>query len=310
MAILLNNAPYDNDPWVHYLQEYLPGMDVWVYPHIPDPAKVKYAAIWDHPAGDLERYPNLRAILNLGAGMDLIDRQPTLPNVPVVRLVDPEVGTDMAQFALYWILHFQRNFERYREHARQRLWQRLEYVNSSRYRVLVVGLGMIGSQIAEYLAMNRLAVSGWSRRAKTIKGVNCVHGEAGLTRAMGDTEVLINCLPFNAETAGFFNQERLGHLSLGANIINVSRGAVFDEAALISALQSGQIGAAALDVFATEPLPSASLLWEMPNVFITPHMSGATFARSACRTLADNIERLEAGEEAFPIYEPPQRRAN
>lgn len=308
MSILLNNSPYDNGPWVYYLNKYLPSMDVWVYPEVPDPNKVKYAAIWDHPANDLERYPNLCAILNLGAGMDLIDKMPSLPRVPIVRLVDPEVGTDMAQYTLYWVLHFQRNFEPYRRYAAQREWHRIEYVTSLNYRVLVVGLGLIGTQIAEYLAANRFAVTGWSRNPKQVDGVTCVNGDDGLNTALAETDVVVNCLPYNSSTEGFLNEHKLGQLPKGANVINVSRGAVIDEAALIAALESKHIGAAALDVFVTEPLPQESPLWTMPNVFVTPHMSGATFARSACRTLADNIERLEAGEEAFPLYVPPQHQ--
>ena len=302
MSILLNNAPYDNDPWVHYLNEYLPDMPVFVYPDIPDINAVKYAATWDHPHGDLERYPNLRAILHLGAGMDLIDAQPTLPDVPIVRLVDPEVGIDMAQFALYWTLHFQRNFEDYRTLSESSRWTRHEYTNSSSYNVAVIGLGLIGAQIAQTISANRFNVTGWSRRPQTLDGVANLNGESGLQQALEQADVVINCLPLNDNTQHFFDSEKLAWLKKGANIINISRGGVIDDAALIDGLNNKRIGAAALDVFAVEPLPKDHPYWQMTNVFVTPHMSGATYARSACRTLADNIERIEAGEAPFPIY--------
>ena len=309
MGILLNNAPYDNDPWVHYLNQYLPDIPVFVYPDVPDVKAVKYAATWDHPAGDFERYPNLRAILHLGAGMDLIDAQPTLPDVPIVRLVDPEVGLDRAQFALYWTLHFQRNFEQYRTLARDSRWDRLDYINSKRYNVAVVGLGLIGTQIAQTIASNRFKVLGWSRRSQILEGVTNLNGEDGLKRALEHADVVINCLPLNDNTHHFFDSEKLAWLKQGANIINISRGGVFDDTALIDGLNNGRIGAAALDVFAVEPLPEDHVYWQMPNVFVTPHMSGATYARSACRTLADNIERLEAGEDPFPIYIPKSKQS-
>ena len=308
MAILLNNAPYENDSWVHYLNEYLPDMPVFVYPDIADVSSVKYAATWDHPHGDFERYPNLRAILHLGAGMDLIDAQPTLPNVPIVRLVDPEVGLDMAQFALYWTLHFQRNFEQYRALSKDTKWVRLDYTNSTRYNVAIIGLGLIGTQIAQTIASNRFNVLGWSRHAQQLDGITTLAGSDGLKLALQRADVVISCLPLNDSTQHFFDSEKLSWLKHGANIINISRGGVFDDEALIDGLNSARIGAAALDVFAVEPLPQDHAYWRMPNVFVTPHMSGATYARSACRTLADNIERLEAGEDPFPIYIPQSHK--
>ncbi len=302
MSILLNNAPYDNEPWVHYLNEYLPELPVFVFPDIPDVEAIHYAAIWDHPHGDLERYPNLRAVFNLGAGMDLIDAQPSLPDVPIVRLVDPEVGTDMAQFTLYWVLHFQRNFELYRRHQSLTQWRREDYVNSSHYTVSIIGLGLIGQQIAQTIAANRFRVLGWSRSPQDVEGVTSLHGEKGLEEALGQADVVVCCLPLNVNTEHFFDQAKLDLIKPKANVVNVSRGALFDDSALISSLESGHISAAALDVFAVEPLPTDHPYWRMPNVFITPHMSGATYARSACRTLADNIERMEAGAAPFPIY--------
>ncbi len=304
MTILLNNAPHDNAPWVYYLNQYLPHMAVVEYPHVDDVNAIKYAAIWDHPHGDLERYPNLRAILNLGAGMDLIDAQPSLPDVPIVRLVDPEVGTDMAQFALYWVLHFQRNFEQYRALAAESKWQRLEYTNAANYTVVVIGLGLIGAQIAQTIAANGFKVVGWSRQSRTLDNIAVLHGDAGLPMALAQADVIINCLPLNRHTRHFFNRDRLAQLKPGASLINISRGALLNDDALSEALNAGHLNAAALDVFATEPLPSDHPYWRMPNVFVTPHMSGATYARSACRTLADNIERMEAGLPPFPIYQP------
>lgn len=304
MSILLNNAPYDNAPWVHYLNQYLPDIPVWVYPDIPDPTDVKYAAIWDHPHYDLERYSNLRAILNLGAGMDLIDQQPSLPDVPLVRLVDPEVGTDMAQFALYWVLHFQRRFEEYRRLAKDKNWQRLDYINSSRHRVLVLGMGLIGQQVAEYLARNQFDVAAWNRSEKSVPNVKSFCGDDEILEALGNADVVINCLPLNKGTKHLLNEHALSRLPKGASLINISRGGVIDHMALVSLLESGHIAAAALDVFDEEPLPSSSELWQMDNVFVTPHMSGATYASSAARVLADNIERMEQGVAPFPIYKP------
>ena len=152
MSILINNAPYKSEPWQHYLRTHLPNHESWIYPDIPDRELVKYALIWDRPHGDLHGYPNLQAILNLGAGMDLIDQDPSLPNVPIVRLIDPAVGDDMAQYALYWTMHFQRGYEAYRHAAAEAKWVRHKHKLSQDYKVSVLGLGLIGSYIAEQIA--------------------------------------------------------------------------------------------------------------------------------------------------------------
>ena len=304
MSILINNAPYKSEPWQRYLREYLPDHTSWLYPDVPDPALVEYALIWDHPHGDLHRYPNLRAIMNLGAGMDLIDQHPSLPDVPIVRLIDPAVGDDMAQYAMYWIMHFQRGYEAYRQAAAERQWRRHKHKISQDYTVTVLGLGLIGAFIAERFALNNFKVIGWSRQAKTVNGVETVSGAEQLDYALSHCDTLINCLPLNAATRHFLNHERLNTMRKGSTLVNLSRGAVIDDTTLIALLKSGHIAGAALDVFVQEPLPADAEYWSLANVFVTPHVSGMTYARDASRVLAENILRIERGEQPFPIYKP------
>lgn len=304
MAILLNNHGYDNAPWEQALSEYLPGMPVHCYPDIPDPEAIKYAAVWAHPHGDLLNYPNLKAILNLGAGTDHLDAEPKLPNVPIVRLLDPDVGNDMAQYVNYWAMHFHRRFEDYRHQSERQHWERIEVPRTQHYQVTILGLGLIGAFIAERVAQNGFKSVGWSRKPRELADVECYSGDAGLPQVLQSSDVLVNCLPLNPATEGFLNADRLSQLPQGAHFINVSRGAIIDDEALLSLLDSGHIAGAALDAFVTEPLPKDSPYWHHPNVFITPHTAGPTYAKSAARVLADNIQRMENGEVPFPIHIP------
>ena len=141
MSILLNNHGSDNEPWRLALSSHLPKMPIHLFPDIPDVDEIHYAVVWDHPKGDLCRYPNLKAVLVLGAGMDHIDADSSIPDVPIVRLVDPAVGDDMSQYCLYWVIHFQRRFEDYRQQAGRRHWQRYQVPLSEDFRVSVLGLG-------------------------------------------------------------------------------------------------------------------------------------------------------------------------
>jgi len=302
VSILVNNQTGDSQPWAEALLSYLPNMPVHVYPDIPDAEAIEYAVVWEHPHGDLLNYPNLKAVLILGAGMDHIDKEPILPEAPIVRLVDPAVADEMSQYVLYWTMHFQRNYQRYARQAENKHWQRYMTPLSRHFKVSVLGAGIIGSAIAERLSLNGFATQCWNRSKREIDGVKMFDGDQGLNSILAESDVLVNCLPLNTHTQNFLNHQRLSSLPSGASIINVSRGAVIDDDALVSLLDSGHIANAALDTFKVEPLPESSKYWGRSNVFITPHMSGSTYPILASEVIADNIKRIEKGEQPFPIY--------
>ena len=301
MAILLNYHGYDSSSWAEAFARLLPEMPVHIYPDIPNPDAIHYAVVWEHPHGDLKNYPNLRAILNMGAGTDHLDADDT-PKVPIVRLVDPDVGNDMAQYAVYWAMHFHRRFEDYRMQATRGEWLAHEVTRTAEYRITVLGLGLIGTEIATRIAQSGFKAQAWNRNERQMSEVDTYSGSAGLTEVLSKTDVLINCLPLTAQTAHFLNRDRLSQLPAGAFIINVSRGAVIDDVALLGLLESKHIAGAALDCFAEEPLPIDSPYWRAKNVYVTPHISGSTYAKSAAKPIADNIRRIENGEQPFPIY--------
>ena len=306
MAILLNYHGHDSTPWAEAFAKMLPDIPVHIYPEIPRPEDIHYAVVWNHPHGDLLNYPNLKAILNMGAGTDHLDAEAELPQVPIVRLLDPDVGNDMAQYGVYWAMHFHRRFEDYRQQASRREWLGHEVARTVDYRVSVLGLGLIGTQIAERLALSGFKSQGWSRTEHHIDGVETFHGAQGLQHLLEQTDVLVNCLPLNPQTHHLLDKDALRQLPSGSFLINVSRGAVIDDDALIELLASGHIAGAALDTFAEEPLPTDSPYWRAENVFVTPHISGSTFAKSAARPIADNIIRIERGETPYPIYTPTE----
>ena len=302
MSILLNNHTGENQPWADALRSYLPAMDIQIYPDIVDADTIEYAVVWDHPHGDLVNYPNLKAVLMLGAGMDHIDAEPVLPDAPIVRLVDPSVGDEMSQYVLYWVMHFQRNYELYRQQATAKHWQRSMTPLSQDYRVTVLGAGAIGRFISQRLASNGFSVQSWSRSRKEIDNVESFDGEDGLKAALAFTDILVNCLPLTRSTQKFLDHQKLSLLPAGASLINVSRGAVIDDDALLGLLDAGHIANAALDTFVVEPLPKDSPYWGRDNVYITPHMSGSTYPGLACKVIANNIKRMEQGEQPSPIY--------
>ena len=305
MAILLNVVGYENSPWVGVLRRELPQFEVLEPHEVTDVSAIQYAAVWQHPHNDLQRYPNLKAVLNLGAGTDHIDQDPALEHlggIPVVRLLDPDVGIDMAQYTLYWAMHFQRGYERYREQAAAKQWGRFMGPRVCEWRVTVLGLGRIGQFIANKLQQMEFITQAWNRSPVELEGVTVFSGQEQFHGALSQSDVVVNCLPLNEATRHMLGAEAFAAMPQGAHVINISRGAVIDQAAMIDALQAGHLAGAALDCFEQEPLAEDSPLWETPNVYVTPHMSGATFARSAALHVVENVQKIENGQSPEPIH--------
>lgn len=295
MTILLNNDGHWHKRWRAAIETYMPGQEVVEFPDIPDPSIIEYALIWKHPPGDLERYPNLKAVFSLGSGVDYLDAFPTLPDAPIFRLIDTNMADDMALYTLYWTIHFQRLFGTYQTQQKQAKWVRYPTPLAPAFKVSILGLGAIGAHIAKALARNGFDVSGWTRSPKDIAGVKCVYGKDGLDTILPKTDVLICCLPFTNATYEFLDFAILSKLKKGSALINISRGAVINETDILTLLDSGHIGGAALDVFHTEPLPNNSRFWSHPKVHVTPHMSGATNPDTAMQIIAKEIEIFESG---------------
>ncbi|TIQ61659.1 MAG: glyoxylate/hydroxypyruvate reductase A [Mesorhizobium sp.] len=302
MTILLNNHGYDNESWRRELCRQLPELPVKVFGEPIDPNEVVYAMVWNHPAGDLNRYPNLKAIFSLGAGAEHFVADPTLPDVPVILLADPAVARDMAAHALYWVLTFHRRYADYRSQQKDRIWHRKQIVPTREFRAGVFGLGRIGTEVASRIRDFGYAVSGWDRSARQIEGVNCYFGTDSLPEFLSRIDIVINALPLSPKTRHFLDEKIFSAMPPGSFFVNISRGAVVHDESLLDALDRGHLAGAALDAFAQEPLPLEHRYWTHPQVYITPHMSGATFASSAVDVIANNVRRLERGLDVVPLF--------
>lgn len=281
----------------------LPDVPVHLFGNAIDHSTIQYALVWNHPHGDLATYPNLRAIFSLGAGAEHLATDTTLPNIPIVLLADPAVARDMAAHTVYWVIAYHRHYHSYQRFQSQRSWCRIVIKPTASFRVGVLGLGRIGTTVGRTIAAIGYEVRGWDMRAKQIDGILTFCGANEKKAFLNDVDVLINCLPLTPETKGFINSEIFQLMPKGAFFVNISRGAVLDEHALLQCLDTGHIAGAALDAFSNEPLLKDHVFWSHPNIHITPHMSGATYATSAVSVIVENIRRLEKGEIPFPLFD-------
>ena len=305
MALLFYSQYDDPSDWKKHLCEALPGLEFRVWPEVGDPTDIEAALVWKPPAGELRKYPNLKLIINLGAGVDSIVKDETLPpGVPISRIVDPEMSRMMSQFVLAAVLRHYRDFASFERAQRERRWHYIHPREAASCSVGVMGLGSLGGMAASELARQGFRVRGWSRTAKTMPGVETFHGESGLPGFLRDTEILVVMLPLTPQTEDLIDARVLAMLPRGAKFVNVGRGKVVDEEALIAALRSGHIAEATLDVMRVEPLPPDSPLWSMDQVLITPHLASVGIPRTAAQQVAANIRRVRAGEAPQNTVDP------
>ncbi len=245
------------------------------------------------PVSDFTPFTRARAVLSLWAGVERVVGNPTLTQ-PLCRMVDEGLERGMVEWVTGQVLRAHLGLDRYGEPQDGR-WDPVVPPLAPERSVVLLGLGVLGAACAGMLATLGFRVTGWSRTPKTIPGVDCLSGPEGLHAALSRGEILVTILPNTPETENLLNAETLAMLPRGAVILNPGRGTLIDDAALLAALDAGQVGQATLDVFRTEPLPSGHPYWIHPRVTVTPHIAAATRPLSAARVVAENIRRAEAG---------------
>jgi glyoxylate/hydroxypyruvate reductase A len=267
-----------------------------------DPGAVRYTAVWKPPAGFLRTLPNLAAIFNLGAGVDALIQDATLPDVPLVRVVTRDLTARMTEYVvLHVLLHHRR--QRMLDAAQQRrTWAAKDQWAASAVRVGIMGYGELGQDAGEVLVRLGFRVAAWSRSPKLASaGVELFSGAEGLAPFLARTDILVALMPLTPETRGILDRRLFAGLAqdgvLGAPVlINAGRGGLQVEADILAALDDGTLGAATLDVFNQEPLPADSPLWTHPNVTITPHNAADSDPDAISDYVAQQILAFEAGE--------------
>jgi glyoxylate/hydroxypyruvate reductase A len=257
-----------------------------------------FALVWAPPPNAFTNLPNLKGIILQGQGVDHMMADETAPrDIPLVRLVDPDMSDALSHWAILNALDFWRNGPHYRNQQQQRKWTPLTQRRSSGGIVGVMGVGAIGSVIASRFAALGFQVRGWARTPRALEGVEIFAGMEGLGAFADGAEIIVSVLPLTPQTTAIMNEDFFGRLAKGAFIINGGRGPQIDDDDLLAALDSGQLGGAALDVFRTEPLPADHVFWSHPKISVWPHVAAQTNPATAARQVAGAITALMAGEE-------------
>jgi len=256
------------------------------------------ALVWAPPPGILASCPNLKGIILQGQGVDHMMRDDTVPrDLPLVRLVDPDMSNALSHWAILNALDFWRDGAHYRAAQASGEWQPRRQRPASGGKVGVMGIGAIGSVIATRFAGLGFDVRGFARTSRSLPDVDVFYGNEQLAAFADGLDMVVSVMPLTPDTTGIINADFLGRLASGAFVINGGRGPQIVDEDLLAALDNGQIGGAALDVFAIEPLPQNHPYWTHPNVRVWPHVAAQTNADSAAEQVADAITRIMAGQD-------------
>jgi glyoxylate/hydroxypyruvate reductase A len=312
LALLVHGGTENWSPerWQRRFIEVCSDRRVWLLPDADcDAAEIHYAAVWKPGQGELAAFPNLRVIFNLGAGVDALISDSSLPKVPLVRVAVADLTYRMTEYVVLHVLMHHRQELYLRASQREKRWAPRFQWPAGAVSVGIMGLGTLGANAAQALRRLGFRVSGWSRSARQIEGVACLHGEGQLEAFLRATDILVCLLPLTADTRKILNRGLFARLNrtspLGAPVlINAGRGGLQNEADILSCLDDSTLGAASLDVFADEPLPADSPFWTHPKIVLTPHNAADTDPDEISKYVARQIERFEAGERLENVVDP------
>ena len=296
MALVFISPDDPPDLWQAELTRRMPELEVRIWPETGDPAGVEVALVWQPPPGALQRFPNLKAMLSLGAGIDGLLADPTLPDLPLARMVDPSLTRGMSEYVLAAVLRHHRRLDRFALAQARGEWAFEFPKEASERRVGIMGLGTLGSDAARVLKGHGFDVAGWSRSGRGVADVRCYGGLEGLGPFLAQSEILICLLPLTVDTRDILNANLFEQLPQGACVINVARGAVLVDEDLLDALDRAHLGGATLDVFREEPLPADHPFWRHPQILVTPHVASYCQPASAADNVVANIRRALRGE--------------
>lgn len=301
MKITFCYADTRPEPWIEGLRAAFPAADVSVWQ--PGAPQADYALVWAPPQQFMDEQSGLKAVFNLGAGVDGLLRLKLPQGVPMVRIEDAGMAVQMAEYVCQAVVRHFRELPAYESAMARGEWKLRKPRRRQDFAVGVMGLGVLGQRVAQALAHFEFPVNGWSRSPRQLDGVATYHGDEGLDHFLRASQVLVNLLPLTPDTRDILNADTLSRLQPGAYVVNVARGAHLVDEDLLALLESGHLAGATLDVFRTEPLPADHAFRRDPRITLTPHISARTLRDDSLAQIAGKIAAMERGEALTGVIE-------
>ena len=293
-----------SEPWLQGLRAALPGaeVDLWA----PGASPADYAVVWAPPQQFFDEQVQLKAVFNIGAGVDALLKLNVPPQALIVRLDDAGMSVQMAEYVCHAVIRHFREFDGYEADTRQGKWSFRKPRVRADCPVGVMGLGVLGERVARALAQFEFPVNGWSRTPKALAGVECYSGDGQLNAFLAASRIIVCLLPLTRETENLLDTDRLAQIRQGGYVINVARGAHIVDADLLAQIDQGHLAGATLDVFRVEPLPKGHPFWQHPKITLTPHTSARTLRSESIAQIVKKMKAMERGEAVPGVVNPIQ----
>ncbi|MBS7807596.1 glyoxylate/hydroxypyruvate reductase A [Variovorax sp. PCZ-1] len=283
----------DAQPWADAMAKALPEAQIQIWPDCTEQAD--YAITWAPTQAFFDAQPQLKAVFALGAGVDGLLKLRLPESLAVVRIEDGGMAAQMQDYVTHALLRHVRRFDQYAQDIRAGKWIQYPAQDHASFPVGILGLGELGSKIAERVRDIGFPVVGWSKSPKTMEGIRCFSGEE-LYKFLSMSRVLVCALPLTPHTQDILNEQHLSLLKPGAYLINIARGAHLVEEDLLKLLASGHMAGACLDVMRTEPAPANHPFRSHPQITLTPHISAMTLLAPSIAQISQKIMSLRNGQ--------------
>ena len=296
MSVVIIRQDGKTEAWKKALQALAPDIKFYNYLEEHPKEAIEAGMVWKHPQGIFAQYPALQYIASFGAGVDFLMEDPEISeNLPITRVVDPYLASDMSEFVISAILSYLKNFNRYQRDQIEKIWNPLPYKRIADYTVGIMGLGELGRCLANDLNNMGFKVIGYSNSIKKLNYVESFAGETQRVKFLSQSQILVCLLPLTDTTRGILNKSLFSELPEGAYVINVARGGHLVDEDLISMLDNGHLSGACLDVYHEEPLPVQHPFWTHPKIFMTPHIASVSDIEAVVPQLIENYRRFKSG---------------
>ncbi len=305
MSIVIIRQDDKIDLWKQALQQAAPEIKVYSYLEDHPIEEIEMALVWKHPEGTLSKYPNLKYIASSGAGVDFIFSDESTPkNIPITRVVDTVLASDMSEYIVAVIFSFLKNLNTYKIAQTKSVWKPKAYHRITDFTVGILGLGALGKVLAKDLVRFGFNTQGWSASEKSIAGVTAYAGNKELSSFLSTTEILVCLLPLTDETSGILSKTLFEELPQGAHVINAARGGHVVDTDLIEMIDNGHLSGASLDVFHQEPLPTTHPFWAHEKINITPHYASVSDTASVVPQIIENYRNMKIGAPLLNLVSP------
>lgn len=295
--VIATGYPAANQHWADTFAKQQPDWEIRCWEPGDRSFKADFAIVWSPPKVLFDDHPTLKAIFNIGAGVDGIDFSAIPNELPVYRVEDGGMSGQMTEYAIYGVLLATQRFASYPRYQAEKKWHRLAPIYREQWPVGVMGYGQIGEKVANAIRLMGYPVSTWVRSARPQpEGITLFAGTEQLPSFLAQSRILINVLPLTDSTRGILNATTFEQMPQASFIINMARGGHLVDEDLLAAINSGQITGALLDVFHTEPLPEEHPFWSHPQIHVTPHIAGISLREPTTHQIIGKIQAFKAGQ--------------